>query len=135
MRDLITYSKDVTLLLAEVESKLPDYVIKDEQDKPIGFAITKTPTVRKGNETLSVVRCTTAEVKLLASLTSITVLADIPAIDGLSLEQHGAKLLAAMSKTGRATYDAVHDQSPQTITLPDGTTHTYTPPELIGAFA
>jgi len=71
------------------------------------------------------------------------VLADIPAIDGLSLEQHGAKLLAAMSKTGRATYDAVHDQTPVPV-LDDkgkpvldaaGKPVMSTPPALIGAFA
>jgi len=44
-------------------------------------------------------------------------------------------LLKAMSKANRAVYDSIHDQTPQTITLPDGTTSTYTPPALIGAFA
>jgi len=52
MNDLITYAKDITLLLAEVEAKLPDYLIKDDKGNPTGFAVTKTPTVRKGNETL-----------------------------------------------------------------------------------
>jgi len=126
LHDLITFSPDVTLLLAEVEAKLPDYIIKDEQDKPIGFAITKTPTVRKGNETLSVVRCTVDEVALIKTLTTMTILSDVAM---------GGDLLKAMTKANRAVYDAVHDQSPQTITLPDGTTSTYTPPALIGAFS
>jgi len=126
MRDLITYSKDVTLLLAEVETKLPDYIIKDEQDKSIGFAITKTPTVRKGNETLSVVRCTADEVALIKTLTTMTILAEVAM---------GGDVLKAMTKAKRAVYNAVHNQTPQTITMDDGTTITYTPPALIGTFA
>jgi len=126
MRDLITYSPDVTLLLAEVESKLPDYIIKDEQDNPIGFAITKTPTVRKGNATLSVVRCTVDEVVLIKTLTTMTVLAEVAI---------GGDLLKVMTTASRKLYDIVHDQTPQAITMEDGTTSTYTSPELIGAFA
>jgi len=126
MKDLLTYSKNVTLLLAEVEAKLPAYIIKDEQDKPIGFAITKTPTVRKGNATLSVVRCTADEVALIKTLTTLTILAEVTM---------GGDLLKAMTQANRKLYDIVHDQTPQTITMADGTTHTYTPPELIGAFS
>jgi len=127
MRDLITYSKDVTLLLAEVANKLPDYLILDlDTQKPIGFAVTKTPTVRKGNETLSIVRCSTAEVALLETLTTVVILANVPAY---------GDLLTNMTKASRAIYDSVYDQTPQTITLPDGTIAKYAPPALIGGFA
>jgi len=126
MRDLITYCPDVKALLAEVKETMPDYLIDDMDGNPIGFAVNKTPTRRRGNETLSVVRCSADEAKLLAKLKSITVLANVPA---------GGDLLAAMSKTGRATYDSIHDQTPREIKLEDGTTVTITPPELIGAFA
>jgi len=120
-------SPDVTALLSEVEAQMPEYLIKDESGKSIGFAVTKTPTVRKGNETLSVVRCSAAEVKLLKSLQSITVLADVPM---------GGDLLAAMSKTGRATYDRIHDQTPVDVMDDTGAVvGTYTPPALIGQFA
>jgi len=127
MRDIITYSSDVTALLAEVAATMPDYLIKDENAKPVGFAVTKTPTVRKGNETLSVVRCTAAEVKLLKKLKSITVLADVPM---------GGDLLKAMSKTGRAKYDAVYNQTPYDVVDDKGKViGTVTPPSLIGTFA
>jgi hypothetical protein len=127
MRDLITHSPDVTSLLAEVAEKLPDYLINDDDGNPVGFAVTKTPTVRKGNETLSIVRCTPDEVKLLASLKNITVLADVPAY---------GDLLAAMSKTGRAIYDRIHDQTPVDVLDEAGNAiGQHTPPELIGAFA
>jgi len=134
MRDLITYSKDVTLLLAEVATVLPDYLIKDDQHNPVGFAVTKTPTVRKGNETLSVVRCGVAEVKLLKSLKQITVLADVPL---------GGDLLDVMSTSSRAIYDRIHDQTPvpmldengEPVLDANGKAMIITPPELIGAFA
>jgi len=127
MRDLITYSPDVTKLLAEVATKLPDYLLEDENGNSVGFKVTKTPTIRKGNKTLSVVRCSAAEVKLLASLKSITVLADVPAY---------GDLLAAMSKTGRSTYDRVYDQTPVDVLDSAGNvTGRYAPPALIGGFA
>jgi hypothetical protein len=126
MRDLITYCDDTTALMAEVEATMPERIQKDDKGNAVGFIIDKTPTVRKGSKTLSVVRCTAEEAKQLASLKHITVLANVSA---------GGDLLAAMSKTGRATYDSIHDQMPREITLEDGTTVTITPPELIGAFA
>jgi len=126
MRDLITYCKDVTKLLPEVAKTLPDFLTLDIDGNANGFAITKTPTVRKGNKTLSLVRCSVAEAKLLASLASVTVLANVEA---------GGDVLAAMSTTGRAKYDAVHDQSVVVTLLEDGTEFSHKPPALIGAFA
>jgi len=126
MRDLITYAPDVNLLLAEVETAMPDYLIKDESGNAAGFKIDKTPTFRKGSETLSVVRCSAKEVILMESLTSVRILANVAAY---------GDLLAAMATADRAIYDSVHDQTPQTYTLEDGTKATYTPPALIGGFA
>jgi len=40
------------------------------------------------------------------------------------------------SKTGRATYDRIHDQAPRDVLDDTGKViGTYTPPALIGAFA
>jgi len=72
------------------------------------------------------VRCTVEEVALIKTLTNISVLAEAAL---------GGDLLNAMTAANRAIYDSVHDQAPQTLTMEDGTTATYTPPELIGAFA
>lgn len=127
MRDLITHSPDVTKLLAEVEVKLPDYIVRDGQDNAVGFVITKTPTVRKGNETLAVVRCSDEEVGLLAGLTTVEVLADVPA---------GGDLLAAMTLANRKKYDAIYDQTLYDIVDENGNViGQQTPPELIGGFA
>jgi len=145
VRILITYSPDITKLMPEVLVNLPDYVIRAEPTAaqvkakqlgtPVGFDIVKTPTVRKGNKTLSLVRCTSDEVKLLGALKSIRVLSDIPAVDRLTSEQRSDLLLNTMTKTGRALYDSVHDQTPVVTTMPDGTTHTHTPSPHIGSFA
>jgi len=126
--DLITHVKDSKAFLAEVVAKFPAYVIYNEATPPVAVSvnITKTPTVRKLSDTLAVVRVTAQELADIKSLTTITILSEV-AMNG--------DLLKAMSKTNRAVYDSIHDQSPQTITLPDGTTYTYTPPALIGAFA
>jgi len=126
--DLITHVKDSKAFMAEVVAKLPAYVIYNESTPPIAVSvnITKTPTKRKLSDTLAVVRVTAQELLDIKSLTTITILAEVPM---------NGDLLKAMSKANRAVYDAVHDQTPQTITLQDGTTYIYTPPALIGAFA
>jgi len=128
MRDLITHTIDSKAFMAEVAAKFPEYIIYDESTPPIavGVNITKTPTVRNLADTLAVVRATAQELADIKSLTTITILSDVPM---------NGDLLKAMSKANRAVYDSIHDQSPKTITLPDGSTYTYTPPALIGAFA
>jgi len=128
MKDLITHTKDSKAFMAEVEAKFPEYVIYDESTPPIavGVSITKTPTVRNATDTLAVVRVSASQLADIKALTTITILSEV-AMNG--------DLLKAMSKANRAVYDSIHNQTPQTITLPDGTTYTYTPPALIGAFA
>jgi len=137
IRDIITHSPDITKLLAEVEAKMPEYLIRSEPTaaalkanpkalgKPIGFRLVKTPTMRRGNETLSVVRCTADEVKLLASLKSITVLADA------NYEEDPFALLSA---NGKKIIKRIVCQS-VTTTMPDGTTVTTTPDMRFGGFA
>jgi len=128
MIDLITHTTDSKAFMAEVAAKFPEYIIYDESTPPIavGVRITKTPTVRKLSDTLAVVRVSASQLADIKTLATITILAEVPM---------NGDLLKAMSKANRAVYDSIHDQTPQTITLPDGTTYTYTPPALIGAFA
>jgi len=128
MRDLITHTIDSKAFMAEVEAKFPAYVIYNEATPPIavGVSITKTPTVRKLSDTLAVVRVSASQLADIKTLTTISILSEVAM---------NSDLLKAMSKANRTVYDSIHDQSPQTITLPDGTTYTYTPPALIGAFA
>jgi len=125
--DLITYCSDTTALLTEVEQLAPDYLIKDENGNSIGFAINKTPTIRNSTETLAVVRVNDDELAVIKSLTSLNVLAEVPA---------GGNLLASMLASNKAIYDKVYLRTPIDIFDDQGNVvGQQTPPELIGAFA
>jgi len=121
--DIITYTPDSKLFLAEVEATFPDKVIFDESAIAVGVTITKTPTIRNGNATLAVVRCTSEELSMIKSLTTITILSE------------GPDLLNSMSVDNRALYDSVHDCTPVIVLDENGVEMTITKPELIGGFA
>ena len=134
MHDLITYCADTTALMTEVAKIAPDRIIEDEKGKPVGFSIDKTPTIRAGNETLSVVRVNDEELSVIKGLKSLKILAQVPA---------GGDLLSAMSSADRAIYDRVYPRTPQPV-LDDqgqpvldasGNPVTIHPPTLIGRFA
>jgi len=145
MFDLITHCPDTAAFLAEVEAKFPDKVIMSENPDPtdttfvavpVSVNLTKTPTIRKvsGGATVSVVRCNDAELADLKTLTTISILAEVPM---------GGDLLKKMTVAARKKYDAVHDQTPVAV-LDDkgnpmkdanGKAIMNTPPALIGAFA
>jgi len=108
--DLITYCSDTVALLAELEAKFPDKVVKDSAGNS-AWAVTKTPTVRNGVETLSIVRVNSAELADIKTLTSLKILAEVPV---------GGDLLSALLPPDRAAYDRIRPS---------------TSPELIGAFA
>jgi len=127
--DLITYCPDTAALMAEVEQVAPERIIRDEQGNAIGYSITKTPTVRAGAETLAVVRVDDAELALIQSLTSLQILAHVPA---------GGGLIAALRSDAKASaiYDRVYPRTPVDIVDDTGAViGQYTPPELIGAIA
>ena len=132
--DLITYCKDTQALMAEVAQIAPDKIVEDEQGNPVGFAVTKTPTVRNGAETLSVVRVDANDLAIIKKLKSLKMLVEVPA---------GNDPLAAMTKANRAIYDRVYDQTPkpvlddkgQSVKDANGNPVTITPPALCGAFA
>ncbi|RME58176.1 hypothetical protein D6779_07035 [Candidatus Parcubacteria bacterium] len=151
MIDLIAYCADTKALMAEVAKVAPDYLIKDEQDNPIGFSITKTPTVKqttgKGKaaktETLARVRVTDEELAIINKLTTLKILAQAPVQSDPTATD--AELLNSLNsnKKNRAIYDKIHPRTPIPVLdekgnqLKDanGKPVTYTPPELIGSFA
>ena len=127
MKDLITHVKDTAAFVAEVDKVFPDRILKDEQGNILGVNFTdKTPSVKKGLETLAIMRMNDADLAELKQLTTIDILSEIAL---------GGDLLKGMTKANRAIYDSVYEQSPQTITMEDGSTYTYTPPALFGGFA
>ena len=125
--DLITHCPDTAALLLEVEQKAPEMLIKDDNDVVTGFSITKTPTVRNGKETLSVVRVNADELALIKSLSSMSILAEAAAY---------SDLLKSMTKASKTIYNRVYNQTPVDVLDDAGKViGTTTPPALIGAFS
>jgi len=124
--DLITYCLDTVALLTELEAKFPDKVVKDSAGNS-AWAVTKTPTVRNGVETLSIVRVNSAELAEIKSLTSLKILAEVPA---------GGNLLGAMLPADKGIYNSVYPRTPIKIKDEKGVViGERKPPELVGSFA
>jgi len=119
--DLITYTTDTAALVAELQEKLPKYIHIDSNDNPI-FLIDKTPTVRNGTETLSLIRLTDEKYNelLSAELTNLTILGTFE------------EVFADPDK--REIYDRVYIQTVHLLDL-DGNDITVNLPERFGAFA
>ena len=127
MKDLITHVKNTTQFVAEVGKVFPDRLIKDESGKITGVNFTnKTPSVKKGLETIAVMRMNDTDLAELKQLKTIAILSEVAL---------GGDLLKGMNKANIAVYDSVYDQKPYTVTLEDGSTQTITPPAQFGGFA
>ncbi len=85
------------------------------------FLIDKTPTVRNGDETLALVRCSNTTLEMLDALKSLQVL--------------GSYEEVLADKKLKAIHDRVYPRKPINYKDENGKKHTYTPPERIGAFA
>ena len=72
--DIMTYCEDTKALVQEVKEKHPDKIYIDEETGDAHFTITKTPTKRNGNKTLTLCRVTDEELAILNDLNSLTVL-------------------------------------------------------------
>jgi hypothetical protein len=66
--DLVTYCPDTEALLAEVKEKFPN---KEDAGR---FIIEKSPTIRKDNETLALVRVNSKELDQLRQLETLNIL-------------------------------------------------------------
>jgi len=66
--DLVTYCSDTEALLAEVKEKIPN---REDTGR---FIIEKSPTIRKDNETLALIRVNANELALLNQLENLTIL-------------------------------------------------------------
>lgn len=118
MIDVITYCPDITLLLPEVAEKFPEKVDLDSHQ----FLIAKTPTVRNGLKTMSLVRCVDqAE------------LDDLQSLDNLEILGSFDDVFADPDKLTK--YESVYDRTPQTHIDDEGNEYTHAPPERFGGFA
>lgn len=116
MNDILTYCPDTTALVAELQEKFPDRIYVDEDTGEVSYIVTKTPTIRNGNETLSLVRVSDSDLADMQSLDSLSVL-------GTYEEVFADPFL-------KDTYNRVYPRTP--IGLEDGSE--WIPPERIGDF-
>lgn len=71
--DVVTYCEDTESLVKEVMVKYPQYLYLDEEDYP-SFVLPKTKILRNGLLTLTLVRVSDEELKLLDALDSLEIL-------------------------------------------------------------
>lgn len=116
MNDVLTYCPDTAALVTELQEKFPERLYIDEGTGSVSYLIAKTPTVRKGNETLSLVRVSDADLADMRSLSKLTVL-------GTYEEVFSDPFL-------KDVYDRVY---PRTVVVIDGGEE-LTLPEKIGEF-
>ena len=117
--DVITYCQNTAALVAELLEKAP-HLISTENDVPV-FLVDKTPVVRRGNETMSLIRDLDGSLMAMADgLTHLTVLGTYD------------EVFADPDK--RVIYDRVYDQAPMVFADTDGIERTHTPPEKFGVF-
>jgi hypothetical protein len=118
MIDVLTFCLDRTKLGPEVADKFPE-----KFDMETGkFLVTKIPTRKNGIKSLCLIRCRDQQ--------ELDQLGEIQALQVLGTYE---EVFADQSKL--AKYDSVYDRTPRTITLEDGASYEYTPPDHIGVFA
>ncbi len=122
MIDYITYCTDSAALVVELAEKAPHLLHIDEETGEAQFLVDKTPTVRDGMNTLSLIR------DLDGSL-----LETADRLDNLTVLGTYEEVFADPAK--RAIYDSVYDQTPIPYTDEEGVEHIYTPPEKFGVMA
>ena len=116
MYDILIFCPDTEALIAELQEKFPDRISVNEDSGEVSYLITKTPTVRNGNETLSLVRVSDEDLVDMQGLINLTVLGTYDEVFADPFLQD--------------TYDRVYPRIP--IELEDGSE--WTPPEKIGEF-
>jgi hypothetical protein len=117
MADIITYVKDPTKLVEELQEKFPD-LLTEEGD----FNVLKTPTVKNADgESLALVRGDNQLLQLGQQLESLVILGTFEEIFN-----DPEKL---------AIYDSVYDRTPKTIVDEEtGQTNTITYPDHFNVF-
>jgi len=119
--DIITYCPDTAALIAELQAVAPSFLCIDEELGSTFFLVSKTPTVRNGNETMALVRDLNGGlIKTAKKLKHLTVLGTYD------------EVFADPAK--REIYNRVYDQTPVVYLDPDGIEHTHTPPRKFGVF-
>lgn len=125
--DLITYVEDINQLrldIAEIANSEIEHVAKpicSNIDDVASLIITKIPTAKKDNASVSLIRNTSEEV--IESIPSITVIG--------WLENGEYKFYPY----GRDKYESVYNVEPKSYVDESGDEQVYTPPYMMGVFA
>jgi len=125
MDDLVIYCADTTALVAAVRATWPERLDDADPDNP-RFLLDKSPTVRKGAETLALVRCRPDEPEVRAGLETLAA-AGVITIVGTWEDIHA-------DPARQALVGQVYDRTPYTITDENGDDHTVTPPAEFARF-
>jgi len=122
MPDIVTYCENTQALIQELKEKYPDRIYKDENSDDYTFIVNKTPTIRNGNKTLSLLRVTEEEYEMIQNLDSLEILGTYDEI--FNNEEKLSK------------YKSVWDyETPIEYTEEDGTVRQYYRPKKFGVFA
>lgn len=117
--DIITYCTDTDALVSELESKFPDLINVEDSENP-SFLVDKTPTVRNGNKTMSLLRVDEDRLTDLKTLENLEILGTFEEV----FEDSEKKTI----------YDSVYVREYTYIDI-DGITQTGSKPERFGGFA
>lgn len=119
-KDVLVFCPDTAALVSEVAEKFPERLDLEDPNSP-RFLVDKTPTVRNGNETISLVRADDGLLAELQALDSVTVLGTYDEVEA--------------DPDLKAVHDRVYPRTERVWTDDEGRERTTIPPERIGAFA
>jgi len=123
---IMTHVTDSAAFLAELATVLPELVEFDDKDAPLKANFLKTQTIRKGNETLSLLSVDSATLAKLKAMTHINV---------ISQAARWQDIVTKLSAANKAIYDRIYDRTPIVVEGMGGTTETITPPVIWAGFA
>ncbi len=124
MIDLLVYCSNTEILVNKVREHYPEKLSEEDSENP-QFLVDKTPTKRKGNKTLALVRCRDGVEEMLRDLASKTT----------TIKVLGTWEEVQADPKAKALYDEVYPRTPVAWVDEDGKEHESIPPEQIGVFA
>lgn len=120
--NVITYVKDTTKFIEELEQLAPQYIVTDEETGDKSWTIQTTPVVKSDVGSLAMSILDSQELEFIESMTTITNL--------------GTYTELFANEESHALYKSVYDyETPITYIDEDGVEQSYMRPKKIGEFA
>ena len=123
---IMTHCTDSAAFLAEIAKTIPDMVEFDDEGVALSLKALRTQTIRKGNETLSILSLSDAELTKFKKLTTIKV---------ISSAAKWQDIVTSLSVANKKIYDRVYDRTSIVVEGMDGAIETITPPAIWAGFA